>query len=155
MRFSLSGVLLGVLCLLAPGCGDSGGATGDDTSMAISDDSSYASTVTVGRITTFDFTIKDVGTVDIPSLGIMFDDGDHFLDDYTVIKAGPCKVDKGLPGLTCGLLAQGKELKFSMTAQPRNAGNFTFKYHIANGGLYLNEADGKGYTYSWTQTILS
>jgi hypothetical protein len=42
-----------------------------------------------------------------------------------------------------------------MTAQPRNAGNFTFKYHIANGGLYLNEADGKGYTYSCTQTILS
>ena len=42
-----------------------------------------------------------------------------------------------------------------MTAQPRDAGNFTFELHIANGGLYLNEADGKGYTYSWTQTILT
>jgi len=137
------------------GCGDSGGSTTGDTSRAISEDSDYVATVTVGRMTTFDFTIKDVGTADIPSLGIMFDDRDHFLDHYTVIKAGPCTVNKDLPGLDCGLLAQGKELKFSMTAQPRNAGNFTFKYHIANGGLYLNEADGKGYTYSWTQTILS
>jgi hypothetical protein len=149
-------VILAALTLVALiGCGDGGGTTVGDTSMAISDDSSFHATVSVGRITDFDFTIKDVGTVDIPSLDIMFDGGDKFLDHYTVIKAGPCKVDKDLPGLACGLLAQGKELKFNMTAQPRTAGNFTFKYHIANDGRYLNEADGKGYTYSWTQTILS
>ncbi len=46
-------------------------------------------------------------------------------------------------------------MKFTMTAQPRDAGNFTFKFHIANASLYLNKADAKGYTYSWTQTILS
>lgn len=68
---------------------------------------------------------------------------------------GSCTVDKSLPGLACGLLAQGKEMKFTMTAQPRDAGNFTFKFHIANASLYLNKADAKGYTYSWTQTILS
>jgi hypothetical protein len=90
------------------GCGDSGGSTTGDTSRVISEDSDYVATVTVGRITTFDFTIKDVGTADIPSLGIMFDDGDHFLDHYTVIKASPCTVNKDLPGLDCGLLAQGR-----------------------------------------------
>ena len=99
--------------------------------------------------------IDNTGKADIPKLGIMFDDGDRFLDHYTVLTSGTCTVDKSLPGLACGSLAAGKELKFTMTAQPRDAGNFTFKFHIANGGLYLNEADGKGYTYRWTQTILS
>lgn len=70
----------------------------------------------------------------------------------TVVTSGPCSVDKDLPGLACGPLAQGKELKFNMTAQPRNAGNFTFKFHIGNSGRYLDEADGQGYTYSRTQT---
>jgi hypothetical protein len=28
----------------------------------------------------------------------------------------------------------GAELKFNMAPQPRKAGNFTFKFHIGNGG---------------------
>jgi hypothetical protein len=123
--------------------------------MAISLDSAAHKAAVVGQLTDFDLTIGNVGKVDIPTLGVIFDDGDHFLDHYTVLTSGPCTVDKSLPGLACGSLAMGKELKFNMTAQPRDAGNFTFKFHIANGGRYLNQADGKGYTYSWTQTILS
>jgi hypothetical protein len=123
--------------------------------MAISFDSASHKAAIVGLLSEFDVTIGNVGKADIPNLGIMFDDGDRFLDHYTVVTSGSCTVDKSLPGLACGLLAQGKELKFTMTAQPRDAGNFTFKFHVANGGVYINEGDGKGYTYSWTQTILS
>ena len=42
-----------------------------------------------------------------------------------------------------------------MTAQPRDAGSFTFKFHVGDTGLYLDEANGQGYIYSWTQTITS
>jgi hypothetical protein len=151
-----SALLTCILFAAIVGCGDSGGASGGDNSnMAISFDSASHKTVIVGQLTDFDLTIDNVGKADIPKLGIMFDDGDRFLDHYTVVSSGSCAVDKALPGLSCGALTQGKELKFTMTAQPRSAGNFTFKFHIANGGLYLNEADGKGYTYNWQQTILT
>jgi hypothetical protein len=40
-----------------------------------------------------------------------------------------------------------------MTARPKDAGNFTFKFHVGDNHLDLDEADGEGYTYSWTQTI--
>jgi hypothetical protein len=42
-----------------------------------------------------------------------------------------------------------------MTAQPRKAGNFIFKFHFGNVGRFLNEAAGKGYTYKWPQVILT
>ncbi len=42
-----------------------------------------------------------------------------------------------------------------MTAQPRDAGIFTFKFHIGDTNLHLAEANGGVYTYSWTQTIAS
>jgi hypothetical protein len=62
-------------------------------------------------------------------------------------------VEKSLPGLGCGPLAPGSEMKFTMTAQARNAGNFTFKFHVGDNDLYLDQADGQVYIYSWTQTI--
>jgi hypothetical protein len=34
-----------------------------------------------------------------------------------------------------------------------DAGNFTFKFHVGDNSFYLDEAGGKGYTYSWTQSI--
>jgi len=52
--------ILAALTLIAlVGCGDSGGTNGGDTSMSISDESSYDSTVPSAGYT-FDFTIKDV-----------------------------------------------------------------------------------------------
>jgi len=125
------------------------------SSTAISIDSRYLPTATVGTPSDFDFTVKDVGTTPITNLTILFDDGDHFLDHYTVLTSGPCTVEKSLPGLACGPLAPGSEVKFTMTAQARDAGNFTFKFHIGDNSLYLDEANGDGYTYSWTQTITS
>lgn len=149
-----------LICVLAVaaivGCGDGGGASsGDTANMAIAVGSASHKTVFVGKLTDFDLSIKNVGMVDIPSLAVLFDDGDKFLDDYTVVTSGTCTVNKDLPGLACGSLAKGAELKFNMTAQPRKAGNFTFKFHIGNGGRYLNETDGKGYTYSWQQVVLT
>jgi hypothetical protein len=64
-------------------------------------------------------------------------------------------VEKSLPGLACGPLAPGSEVQFTMTAQPRDAGNFTFKFHIGDNSLYLKEANGEEYSYSITQTIVS
>jgi len=125
------------------------------SSTAISIDSRYSRTATVGAPSDFDFTVKNVGTTSITNLTILFDDGDHFLDHYTVLTSGPCTVEKSLPGLACGPLAPGSEVKFTMTAQARDAGNFTFKFHIGDHGLYLDEANGQGYIYSWTQTIAS
>jgi hypothetical protein len=152
-RISLLACVLGVAVV---GCGDSGGATGGgNADMAISFTSSFNATVIVGQLADFDLTIVNVGKADIPNLGVMFDDGDRFLDHYTVVSSGSCTVDKDLPGLACGSLAHGTALKFTMTAQPRNAGNFTFKFHIANGGRYLNEATGQGFTYFWQQAILT
>ncbi|HEY8633874.1 MAG TPA: rhomboid family intramembrane serine protease [Candidatus Dormibacteraeota bacterium] len=123
------------------------------SSTAISIDSRYPRTATVGAPSDFDFTVKNVGTAHITNLTILFDDGDHFLDDYTVISSGPCAVVKSLPGLACGPLAPGSEVQFTMTAQPRDAGNFTFKFHVGDNSLYLDEANGEGYTYSWTQSV--
>ena len=125
------------------------------SSTAISIDSHYSPTATVGAPSDFDFTVKDVGTTHITNLTILFDDGDHFLDHYTVLTSGPCTVEKSLPGLACGPLAPGSEVTFTMTAQPRDAGSFTFKFHVGDTGLYLDEANGQGYIYSWTQTITS
>ena len=115
----------------------------------------YPPTASVGARSDFDFTVKNVGTTRITNLTILFDDGDHFLDHYTVLTSGPCTVEKSLPGLACGPLAPGSEVTFTMTAQPRDAGSFTFKFHVGDHSLYLDEANGQGYIYSWTQTITS
>lgn len=123
------------------------------SSTAISIDSRYSRTASVGATSDFDFTVKNVGTTNITNLTILFDDGDHFLDHYTVMTSGPCTVEKSLPGLACGPLAPGSEVQFTMTAQARDAGYFTFKFHVGDNRLNLDEADGAGYTYSWTQTI--
>jgi membrane associated rhomboid family serine protease len=123
------------------------------SSTAISIDAPYSPTATVGAPSDFDFTVKNVGTTQITNLTILFDDGDHFLDHYTVLRSGPCTVEKSLPGLACGPLAPGSEVKFTMTARPRDAGSFTFKFHVGDNSLYLDEANGERYTYSWTQTI--
>jgi membrane associated rhomboid family serine protease len=125
------------------------------SSTAISIDGQYSQTAIVGAPSDFDFTVKNVGTTHITNLTILFDDGDHFLDHYTVLTSGPCTVEKSLPGLACGPLAPGSEVKFTMTAQPRDAGNFIFKFHVGDNGLHLKQANGEGYTYSWTQTIVS
>jgi membrane associated rhomboid family serine protease len=125
------------------------------SSTAISIDGQYSPTATVGAPSDFSFTVKNVGTTRITNLTILFDDGDHFLDHYTVLTSGPCTVEKSLPGLACGPLAPGSEVMFTMTAQPRDAGNFTFKFHVGDNGLHLSEANGEVYVYSWTQTIVS
>ena len=125
------------------------------SSTAISIDSRYPLTASVGAPSDFDFTVKNVGTTNITNLTILFDDGDHFLDHYTVTTSGPCTVEKSLPGLACGPLAPGSEVKFTMTAWPRGAGSFTFTFHVGDNSLYLEQADGKSYNYSWTQTITS
>jgi len=94
-----------------------------------------------------------VGAVDIPNLTVIFDDGDRFMDNYTVQSAGACKVDKGLPGLTCGKVATGADLKVTITAQPSKAGSFVFKFHLANNKQRLHQSDDNEYVYSWTQTV--
>jgi hypothetical protein len=135
-------------------CGGSVGTVTVDTSkMKISIASTFTGSVPVGSPTDFNMDITDVGTVDIPNLSILFDTPDRFLDKYTVKSAGPCKVDTGLPGLACGKLAHGAELKFTITAQPKGAGSFVFKFHVANNKAPLNEADNNLYVYSWTQTV--
>lgn len=123
------------------------------SSTAISVDGGYSPTATVGTPSNFDFTVKNVGTTRITNLTILFDEGDPFLDHYTVLTSGPCTVQKSLPGLSCGPLAPGSEVSFRMTAQPRDAGSFTFTFHVGDNGLHLQEGDGGVYGYSWTQTI--
>jgi hypothetical protein len=123
------------------------------TSTAISIDGRYPPTASVGIPSYFDFTVKNVGTTRVTNLTILFDEGDLFLDHYTVLTSGPCTVEKSLPGLACGPLAPGSELQFAMAAKPLDSGNFTFKFHVGDNRLDLDEADGTGYTYSWTQTI--
>jgi hypothetical protein len=140
---------------LVSACGDSGGGSPGSTDMAISEDSTYNAHVLVGQIYTTDFDVKNVGKVDIPKLEVMFDATDKFLDHNVIVKSAPCTIDKSLPGLVCGKLALGAELKFSITYQPKDAGNFKFIYRIANDGLYLPEADGTTYDYSWTVAVLS
>jgi len=122
--------------------------------MSISEDSSYNAHVLVGSVYTTDMDIKNGGKADIPKLQIMFDGGDKFLDHNVIVKSAPCTVDKELPGLACGDLAVRGELKFRITYQPKDAGNFKYVYRIANDGLYLPESDGRTYDYSWTQAVL-
>jgi hypothetical protein len=144
------------LTLLTLACGGSAGTATtkvDTTKMKIAVDSTYHQAAQVGTPSNFNITIKDVGTSDIPNLNVLFDEGDRFLDKYTVQSAGPCKVDKGLPGLSCGKLAKGAALTFTMTAKPSTAGSYVFKFHIANVKTPLNEANDIEYVYSWTQTI--
>jgi hypothetical protein len=121
--------------------------------MMISVDSTFTQSVPVGSPTGFDIDIKDVGAADIPNLNILFDTPDLFLDKYTVQNAAPCKVDKSLPGIACGKLAVGADLKFTLTAQPKSAGSFVFKFHVADNKQLLNQSDGSLYVYSWTQTV--
>src|SRR5665213_485095 len=127
----------------------------DTTNMKISVDSTFIKTVTVGTSTNFDMDIQDVGTDDIPNLTILFDAGDPFLDRYTVQTSGPCTVDTTIAALTCGTLAHGTHLKFTISATPTLAGSYVFKWHVANVKQILNEADDNQYVYSWTQTVSS
>jgi hypothetical protein len=142
---------------LLSACGDSSGSlpASDTSNMSISVESSYNAHVLAGSIYTTDLDIKNTGKADIPKLDIMFDSGDKFLDHNVIVKSDPCTIDKSLPGLSCGDLAVGGELKFTITYQPKDAGNFKYIFEVANGGLYLPESDGKDYTYSWTQAVLT
>ncbi len=110
-------------------------------------------TATVGATIDFEFTVTNTGTSRIENLTILMDEGDRFLDHYTVVSSGPCTVEKSLPGLACGPLAPGAVLTFTLTAQPRDAGQFTFKFHVGDGDVYLPESGGKFFSYGWTQTI--
>ena len=123
--------------------------------MAISVDSSYNAHILAGSVYTTDMDIKNAGSADIPKLDIMFDSGDKFLDHNVIVKSDPCSVDKSLPGLACGDLAIGGDVKFTITYQPKDAGNFKYVFELANDGRYLPESDGKDYSYSWTQAVLA
>jgi hypothetical protein len=127
----------------------------DTSKMMVSTESQFTGSVPVGSPTDFNIDVKDVGTVDIPNLTIIFDDGDRFMDNYAIKSAGTCKVDKGLPGLACGKVAAGADFKFTLTAQPSKAGSFVFKFHLANDKKRLHQSDDNEYVYSWTQTVTS
>lgn len=145
--------------LLLVGCGGSVGTAApspvDTSKMMVSLDSTFTRSVPVSSPTDFDIDVKDVGTVDIPNLTVIFDDGDRFMDLYTVKSAGTCKVDKALPGLACGKVATGADFKVTVTAQPSKAGSFVFKFHLANNKQRLHQSDDNEYVYSWTQTVTS
>jgi hypothetical protein len=145
--------------LLMVGCGGSVGTAApspvDTSKMMVSLDSTFTRSVPVSSPTDFDIDVKDVGTVDIPNLTVIFDDGDRFMDLYTVKSAGTCKVDKALPGLACGKVATGADFKVTVTAQPTKAGSFVFKFHLANNKQRLHQSDDNEYVYSWTQTVTS
>jgi hypothetical protein len=150
-------VVAGILAfglLTADSCSGASPATNNSV-MAISEESSYDAHVLAGSVYTTDLDIKNTGQADIPKLDIMFDSGDKFLDHNVIVKSDPCTVDKSLPGLVCGDLAVGAELKLTITYQPKDAGNFKYQFEVANGGLYLPESDGKDYVYSWTQAVLT
>jgi hypothetical protein len=127
----------------------------DISKMKISIDSTFIRSVKVGSSTDFDLDIQDVGTDDIPYLTLLFDTGDRCLDTYTISSAGPCKLDAGIAGLACGKLAVGTHLKFTISATPRTAGSYIFKFHVSDYKQILEEADGNQYVYSWTQTVTS
>jgi hypothetical protein len=145
--------------LLTVACGGSVGTAApspvDTSKMMVSLDSTFILSVPVGSPTDFNIDVKDVGTVDIPNLTIIFDDGDRFMDDYTIQSAGTCKVDKGLPGLACGKVATGADFKVTITAKPLKAGSFVFKFHVADDKKRLHQSDDNEYVYSWTQTVTS
>jgi len=48
-----------------------------------------------------------------------------------------------------------RALPTQITYQPKDAGNFKYEFEVANAGRYLPESDGKDYTYSWTQAVLT
>ena len=143
--------------LLMVGCGGSVGTAApspvDTSKMMVSLDSTFTRSVPIGSPTDFDIDVKDVGSVDIPNLTIIFDDGDRFMDNYTIKSSGTCKVDKGLPGLACGKVATGADFKVTITAQPSKAGSFVFKFHLADNKQRLHQSDDNEYVYSWTQTV--
>jgi hypothetical protein len=127
----------------------------DTANMKIAIDSTFIKSVPVGVSTNFDLDIQDVGTVDIPNLSLVFDDGDRFMDKYTIENAGSCQVDTSLPGLACGKLTLGTHLKFTIKAKPKAAGSYVFKFHVDQYKTPLYEADDTEYVYSWTQTVTS
>jgi len=143
--------------LLMVACGGSVGTVAsspvDTSHMMVSIQSTFTRNVPVGSPTNFDIDVKDVGTVDIPNLTIIFDDGDRFMNNYTIQSAGTCKVDKALPGLACGKVASGADFKVTITAQPSKAGSFVFKFHLADDKQRLHQSDDNEYVYSWTQTV--
>ena len=127
----------------------------DTSKMIISIDSTFIKTVSVGSSTDFTLDIEDVGTVDVPFLSILFNAGDRFLDIYTITSSKPCTIDTNISGLACGKLAQGTHLMLTITAKPKTAGSYVFKFSITNYKQILKEADGNEYVYSWTQTVSS
>jgi len=143
-----------VILALVSACGDtSSSSAGNNSNMAISEDSSYNAHVLVGSVYTTDIDIKNTGTADIPKLDIMFDGGDKFLDHNVIVKSDPCTVDKSLPGLACGALAVGGELKFTITYQPKDAGNFNFEAAAADqegSDLLYPEQDG---VLTWSEVV--
>jgi hypothetical protein len=141
---------------LLTGCGDSGSSSaGSTSSMEISVDTAHDGRVLAGSVYTIDVDVKNVGQSDIPKLDLMFDSGDKFLDHNVIVKSDPCTIDKSLPGLACGDLPVGGDLKFTLTYQPKDAGNFKYVFEVGNAGRYLPESDGKYYSYSWTQAVLA
>jgi hypothetical protein len=127
----------------------------DVSKMIISIDSTFIKTVAVGTSTDFNLDIQDVGTVDIPYLSILFNSGDRFLDIYTITSSSPCTIDTNISGLACGKLALGTHLTLTITAKPKTAGSYVFKFSVTNYKQILKEADGNQYVYSWTQTVSS
>jgi hypothetical protein len=125
----------------------------DTSKMIISIDSTFIKTVSVGSSTDFTLDIQDVGAVDIPYLSILFNAGDRFLDIYTITSSTPCTIDTVISGLACGKLAQGTHLMLTITAKPKTAGSYVFKFSVTNYKQILKEGDGNQYVYSWTQTV--
>ena len=41
----------------------------------------------------------------------------------------------------------------TITAKPKTAGNYVFKFSVTDYKQILKEADGNQYVYSWTQTV--
>jgi len=160
-RSFLAPIVVGLLMLSCGGGKTAGPAPTvipsptDTANMKISIDSTFIKSVPVGVSTDFDLDIQDVGTVDIPNLSLVFDDGDRFMDKYSIENAGSCLVDANLPGLACGKLTKGNHLKFTIKAKPKTAGSYVFKFHVDQYKTPLYEADNTEYVYSWTQTVTS
>lgn len=160
LRSNLAAAAVGLLVLACGGGKTASPATvtpspTDTANMKISIDSTFIKSVPVGVSTDFDLDIQDVGSVDIPNLSLVFDDGDRFMDKYTIENAGSCSVDSNLPGLACGKLTKGNHLKFTIKGKPKAAGNYVFKFHVDQYKTPLYEADNTEYVYSWTQTVTS
>jgi len=74
--------------------------------------------------------------------------------ERAVLTSGTCAVDKSLPGLAA-VARRWQGLEIHHDSPTARRWQLHIQFHIANGSLYLNEANGKGYTYSCTQTVLS